>query len=315
MLSALVLASCGRPQRTVMPKNSETKQTSTSEKKQSGIDLKAIKAKDYSSIQGTWIDGRGNKLVFDDKGLVSEDVELDVSSFKQKDQIAEMMVSAKSGVGGYGLLLLPKGQKAGKDDASDKSKDRIWAGQSPAYGDDDNFYYRKKEQPKDREQVDTDDSSSSSKTSKAKKWNTRPDVEVKSSKKADENDYAGYSDAQVEAARVWAYVIQSVPKELNINESAAGTYIYQEGMGVTYPKTVHHLFGSYSAEGNITYASNGDGTVTIYPVPSHWHQSPDELKSEEFMTQFTQGILDHAETVTLPDGDPDLIRQILAVLK
>ena len=177
VLSALVLASCGRPQRTVTPKSSDTKQTSTSEKKQSGMDLKAIKAKDYSSIKGTWIDGRGNELVFDEKGLVSEDVELDASSFKQKDQIAEMTVSAKSGVGGYGLLLLPKGQKAGKDDASDKSKDRIWAGQSPAYGDDDNFYYRKKEQPKDREQADTDDSSSTTKTSKAKKWNTRPDSE------------------------------------------------------------------------------------------------------------------------------------------
>jgi len=171
ILSALVLVSCGRPQRTVMPKSSDTKQTSTSEKKQSGMDLEAIKDKDYSSIKGTWIDGRGNELVFDDKGLVSEDVELNASSFKQKDQIAEMTVSAKSGVGGYGLLLLPKGQKAGKDDASDKSKDRIWAGQSPAYGDDDNFYYRKKEQPKDREQADTDDSSSTSKTSKAKKWN------------------------------------------------------------------------------------------------------------------------------------------------
>ena len=48
---------------------------------------------------------------------------------------------------------------------------------------------------------------------------------------------------------------------------------------------------------------------------SHWQQSADELNSEEFMTQFTQGILDHAETVTLPDGDPDMIRQILAVLK
>ena len=210
VLSALVLASCSRPQRTVSPKSSDTKQTSTSEKKQSGMDLKAIKAKDYSSIKGTWIDGRGNELVFDDKGLVSEDVELDGSSFKQKDQIAEMTVSAKSGVGGYGLLLLPKGQKAGKDDASDKSKDRIWAGQSPAYGDDDNFYYRKKEQPKDREQVDTDDSSSKSKTSKAKKWNTRSDSEVKSSKKADQNDYPGYTDAQVEAARVWAYVILSL---------------------------------------------------------------------------------------------------------
>ena len=46
VLSALVLASCGRPQRTVMPKSSDTKQTSTEEKKQSGMDLKAIKAKD-----------------------------------------------------------------------------------------------------------------------------------------------------------------------------------------------------------------------------------------------------------------------------
>ena len=315
VLSALVLASCGRPQRTVTPKSSDSKQTSTSEKKQSGMDLKAIKAKDYSSIKGTWIDGRGNELVFDDKGLVSEDVELNASSFKQKDQIAEMTVSAKSGVGGYGLLLLPKGQKAGKDDASDKSKDRIWAGQSPAYGDDDNFYYRKKEQPKDREQADTDDSSSTTKTSKAKKWNTRPNSEVKSSKMADQNDYPGYTDAQVEAARVWAYVIQSVPQELNINESAAGSYIYTDGMGVTYPKTVHHLYGSYSAEGNVTYASNGDGTVTIYPVPSHWQLSADKLNSQEYMTQFTQGILDHAETVTLPDGDPDTIRQILAVLQ
>lgn len=212
-------------------------------------------------------------------------------------------------------MLLPKGQKAGKDDASDKSKDRIWAGQSPAYGDDDNFYYRKKEQPKDREQADTDDSSSTTKTSKAKKWNTRPNSEVKSSKMADQNDYPGYTDAQVEAARVWAYVIQSVPQELNINESAAGSYIYTDGMGVTYPKTVHHLYGSYSAEGNVTYASNGDGTVTIYPVPSHWQLSADKLNSQEYMTQFTQGILDHAETVTLPDGDPDTIRQILAVLQ
>jgi len=110
-------------------------------------------------------------------------------------------------------------------------------------------------------------------------------------------------------------VIKNVPSKLNISNSAAGTKIYNGGLGVDYPKDVRHLFGSYSAEGNITYASNGDGTVTIYPVPSHWQQSADELNSEEFMTQFTQGILDHAETVTLPDGDPDMIRQILAVLK
>ena len=111
LLSVLVLASCGRPQKTVSPKSSDTQQSSTSEKKQSGMDLKAIKAKDYSSIKGTWIDGRGNELVFDDKGLVSEDVELDSSSFKQKDQIAEMTVSAKSGVGGSPSKRSESGQR------------------------------------------------------------------------------------------------------------------------------------------------------------------------------------------------------------
>ena len=315
MLSALVLASCGRPHRSVTPKTPSTKQSSHADKKYSGMDLKAIKNKDYSSIEGTWIDGHGNELVFDKDGLVLDGAELVDSSFKQKDHGAEMSVNSTSGVGGFGILLLPKGETAGKDDASDKSKDRIWAGQSPAYGDDDNFYYRKKEQPKDREQVDKNDSSSTTKTSKAKKWASSQGSDTKSSKKSDKDSFPGYSSDQIEAARVWAYVIQSVPKELNINESAAGTYIYQDGMGVTYPKTVHHLYGSYSAEGNVTYASNGDGTVTIYPVPSHWQQSADELNSQEYMTQFTQGILDHAETVTLPDGDPDMIRQILAVLQ
>ena len=279
------------------------------------MDLKAIKNKDYSSIEGTWIDGHGNELVFDKDGLDLDGAELVDSSFKQKDHGAEMSVNSTSGVGGFGILLLPKGETAGKDDASDKSKDRIWAGQSPAYGDDDNFYYRKKEQPKDREQVDKNDSSSTTKTSKTKKWASSQGSDTKSSKKSDKDSFPGYSSDQIEAARVWAYVIQSVPKELNINESAAGTYIYTDGMGVTYPKTVHHLYGSYSAEGNVTYASNGDGTVTIYPVPSHWQQSADELNSQEYMTQFTQGILDHAETVTLPDGNPYMIRQILAVLQ
>lgn len=315
MMSALVLASCGRPHRSVTPKTPSTKQSSHVDKKHSGMDLKAIKNKDYSSIEGTWIDGHGNELVFDKDGLDLDGAELVDSSFKQKDHGAEMSVNSTSGVGGFGLLLLPKGETAGKDDASDKTKDRIWAGQSPAYGDDDNFYYRKKEQPKDREQVDKNDSSSTTKTSKGKKWASSQGSDTKSSKKSDKDSFPGYSSEQIEAARVWAYVIQSVPKELNINESAAGTYIYTDGMGVTYPKTVHHLYGSYSAEGNVTYASNGDGTVTIYPVPSHWQQSADELNSQEYMTQFTQGILDHAETVTLPDGDPDMIRQILAVLQ
>ncbi len=47
------------------------------------MDLKA-KAKGLSSIKGLRIDGRGNELIFDDAGLVSEDVELDASSLGRR---------------------------------------------------------------------------------------------------------------------------------------------------------------------------------------------------------------------------------------
>ena len=49
------------------------------------------------------------------RALVSEDVELDASNFKQKDQIAEMTVKvAKSGVGGYGLCSFQRVRKRAK---------------------------------------------------------------------------------------------------------------------------------------------------------------------------------------------------------
>ncbi len=51
MLSALVLASCSRPQKTVTPKSSDT-QYPALRKNGLVMDLKAIKAKDYSSIMG-----------------------------------------------------------------------------------------------------------------------------------------------------------------------------------------------------------------------------------------------------------------------
>ncbi len=40
------------------------------------MDLEAIANGDYSSIAGVWQDDKGNKLVFNDKGLVSQVEEL-----------------------------------------------------------------------------------------------------------------------------------------------------------------------------------------------------------------------------------------------
>ena len=39
------------------------------------MDLEAVANGDYSSIAGVWQDDKGNKLVFNDKGLVSQELE------------------------------------------------------------------------------------------------------------------------------------------------------------------------------------------------------------------------------------------------
>ncbi len=65
---------------------------------------------------------------------------------------------------------------------------------------------------------------------------------------------------------------------------------------------LHHF-----AEGHVTYVSNGDGTVTIYPVPSHLKQSAEFNPTGVYDAIYPRDQY-HAETVTLPDGDPDMIR-------
>ena len=57
--------------------SSEAKEKEHKEEKKEvkKIDLEAIANGDYSSIAGVWQDDKGNKLVFNDKGLVSQELE------------------------------------------------------------------------------------------------------------------------------------------------------------------------------------------------------------------------------------------------
>ncbi|MDU4854378.1 MAG: DUF6287 domain-containing protein [Clostridioides difficile] len=54
--------------------NSSSKKSSSSKSdaKQSGMDINAIQKGDFSSIAGTWKNGRGDTLTFDNNGLVSD---------------------------------------------------------------------------------------------------------------------------------------------------------------------------------------------------------------------------------------------------
>ena len=122
---------------------------------ETGMDINAIQNGDFSSIAGTWKNGKGMTLTFDKNGLVSDTERIGIEYSKVTDGYLKSGTSPKSGVGAAGgaMAFLPKGiSLTGEitsspnekvDDQSDKSKDRIWGGQS-LYGttDDSYFFYK-----------------------------------------------------------------------------------------------------------------------------------------------------------------------------
>ena len=134
----------------------ETEASSSDSKsnKETGMNINAIQNGDFSSIAGTWKNGKGYTMTFDKNGLVSDTEKVSVESAEITDGFLKASTGPKGvGPGGAMIAFLPKGvsltgavtsspnEKA--DDQSDKSKDRIWSGQS-IYGttDDSYFFYK-----------------------------------------------------------------------------------------------------------------------------------------------------------------------------
>ena len=134
----------------------ETEASSSDSKsnKETGMDINAIQNGDFSSIAGTWKNGKGYTMTFDKNGLVSDTEKVGIEYGKITDGFFKAgLVPKEVGPGGGMIAFLPKGvaltgsvtsspnEKA--DDQSDKSKDRIWSGQS-IYGttDDSYFFYK-----------------------------------------------------------------------------------------------------------------------------------------------------------------------------
>ncbi len=72
--------------------------------------------------------------------------------------------------------------------------------------------------------------------------------------------------------------------ELHVIHYPAGTPIdpYDAG-SVGYPKDVVMLTGKYGYQGILVYSSNHDGTITSYPVPSHWQIPADQASDPAFI--------------------------------
>ena len=128
--------------------SSEVKEKEKKEEKK--MDLEAIANGDYSSIAGVWQDDKGNKLVFNDKGLVSQELEGYGASLTDYGTASEGIYGGRDG--GFLLEYIPAGVTIGDQvddqgqvvfkDTSDASKNRMWSGVGIAsFGEQGSIYY------------------------------------------------------------------------------------------------------------------------------------------------------------------------------
>ena len=131
-----------------------------------------------------------------------------------------------------------------------------------------------------------------------------------------------YSDEEIEYARVWLTVMGEDYLEkigendfnLNITFIPKGTLVSEYGNynKTSWPTDVIRLSGDVSAQGQVIYSSNFDGTVTTYPnAPSHWHYSEEQFKDEDFMNQVYSDVIIKTNIVSIPSGNPELVKQVI----
>lgn len=132
--------------------SSEAKEKEKKEEKKEvkKMDLEAIANGDYSSIAGVWQDDKGNKLVFNDKGLVSQELEGYGASLTDYGTASEGIYGGRDG--GFLLEYIPAGVSIGDQvddqgqvvfkDSSDATKNRLWSGVGQAsFAEQGSFYY------------------------------------------------------------------------------------------------------------------------------------------------------------------------------
>ena len=126
-------------------------------------------------------------------------------------------------------------------------------------------------------------------------------------------DFPGYTDQEVLAAQVWASAIdEDIP--FSLYTFAAGTPInsYIPG-GSVYPVTIYSISDTVNSMEELrhaSYADNGDGTVTLYQLPTHWHMSTLEESEKVIQEVFANG-----QTLTLKQLTHDELAAVLAQLQ
>jgi outer membrane murein-binding lipoprotein Lpp len=131
-----------------------------------------------------------------------------------------------------------------------------------------------------------------------------------SSKGQESDALSGYSAQEIEYARVWLQIVGNTDiKELNVVHISAGEQVnpYDDD-SVTYPEDVISLDGKIMANGVVTYSGNGDGTINVYNVPSHW---PSYEQLDKSMEEYTNDIINKTKQIYIEPRDDEEIRKLI----
>ncbi|MBM7605302.1 hypothetical protein JOC75_003325 [Metabacillus crassostreae] len=162
--------------------------------------------------------------------------------------------------------------------------------------------------------VDANDASSEKTVNEVSDSTPSENSDSKVENKEEKETLSQYSSEQIEYARVW---LQLGPNqeidELNVRRIPAGepVNIYDE-TSANYPSDVVTLEGSRSVDGSVTYSGNGDGTINVYNVPSHW-ASPAQVE-ENFMKDYTEDIINNTKLVYVDPGDNEKIIELIKMI-
>lgn len=153
-----------------------------------------------------------------------------------------------------------------------------------------------------------------------------PDVSEEVPSKADKNEDSNnqandidgsalseYPAEEIEFARVWLQIIgnQDV-EELNVYHISAGEQVNPyDDHSVDYPEDVITLGGGIMADGIVTYSGNGDGTINLYNIPSHW---PSKEQIDTSMEEYTDDIIENTEQIYIETGNDEEVITLIEKL-
>jgi hypothetical protein len=111
-----------------------------------------------------------------------------------------------------------------------------------------------------------------------------------------------YPADKIEYARVWLQVVGNTEvEELTVRHLSAGELVnpYSED-SATFSEEVIQLGGKRMADGIVTYSGNGDGTINLYNLPSHW---PSPKQIDQSMEEYTEDMVTNTKQIYIEPVD------------